>query len=614
MMSTIELSQLELLAQVDELVERLSRWAEPESPWEPMNRCRALIRRLLGRVEHLRVRLEAPLVVATFGGTGTGKSTLVNALVGKECTEMGRQRPTTTQPVLILHPQLDPEILGFPLDDFDVRQVDSPILRDIVIIDCPDPDTTETETPDSNLWLLHRLLPYCDVLLFTSTQQKYRSARVSEEMREAATGCRVCFVQTHADLDEDIRDDWRKQLAEHYEVPEMFFVDSVRELKAPHDARRPEGDFGRLLNLLMTELGASQRVQIRRSNLVDLIHAALRHCRTQLTAGRPEVEQLEAALEEQKQKLTAQMSKQLGHELLTSRNLWERRLIGAVTQTWGFSPFSSMLRLYNGLGNLVASMGLFRARNSAQMALIGALQGARWFRSRQQERDAQSQLDGILSVGLNDDVLRESQFVIAGYVNSARLDPELAERNSLDDLRNQAGRVEDQFLGDAGRKIDEIIEELANSNSRFFVRMWYEMLFGSYLLFVLFRVGKNFFYDTFSFRDFFVGSVSEHNFLHLDFYIPAGIFFVLWSAVLVMFFTKRLRGGLRRRVEQLALELSESRLSRGLFPQLEQTCRDMELRRSRLDAMAETTRDLRGQMATSTGLGMRITAPMNPAG
>ena len=611
MMLTIELSQLELLAQVDELVERLSRWAEPESPWEPMNRCRALIRRLLGRVEHLRVRLEAPLVVATFGGTGTGKSTLVNALVGKECTETGRQRPTTTKPVLILHPQLDPEILGFPLDDFDVRQVDSPILRDIVIIDCPDPDTTENETPDSNLWRLHRMLPFCDVLLFASTQQKYRSARVSDEMREAATGCRICFVQTHADLDEDIRDDWRKQLAEHYEVPEMFFVDSVRELRVPHDERRPEGDFGRLLNVLMTELGSSQRVQIRRSNLVDLIHAALHHCRTQLTAGWPDVEQLEAALEEQKQKLTAQMSKQLGNELLTSRNLWERRLIGAVTQTWGLSPFSSMLRLYNGLGNLVASLGLFRARNSAQMALIGVLQGARWLRSRQQERDVQSQLDGIVSVGLNDETLRESQFVIAGYVSSARLDPERAERNSLDDLRNQAGRVEVQFLGDAGRTIDVIIDNLAEANSRFFIRMWYELLFGSYLLFVLFRVGKNFFYDSFL-REFLVGSGSD--LLPLDFYISAGVIFVLWSAVLVMRFTKRLRGGLHRRIEELALELSESRVSRGLFPQLEQTCRDIKMRRSRLEAMADTTRELRGRIVTSTGLGARITVPMNPAG
>ena len=73
-MSNQELEQLELLAQIDELVERLSQWGEQDSQWEPMNRCRALVRRLLSRVETLRIRLEAPLIVATFGGTGTGKS------------------------------------------------------------------------------------------------------------------------------------------------------------------------------------------------------------------------------------------------------------------------------------------------------------------------------------------------------------------------------------------------------------------------------------------------------------------------------------------------------------------------------------------------------------
>ena len=59
-------------------------------------------------------------------------------------------------------------------------RADAPILRDIVILDCPDPDTTESETPGSNLALLHKLLPHCDVLIYTSTQQKYRSARVGD--------------------------------------------------------------------------------------------------------------------------------------------------------------------------------------------------------------------------------------------------------------------------------------------------------------------------------------------------------------------------------------------------------------------------------------------------
>jgi len=412
-MTTPDLSQLEMLARVDEVVERLTEWAEPASPWEPMNQCRAMIRRLLARAETLRLRLEAPLVVATFGGTGTGKSSLVNALVGQECTATGRERPTTSKPILIAHPETEVESLGIPADEFDTVRIDAPILRDMVIVDCPDPDTSEAETPGSNLQLLHRLLPHCDVLIYTSTQQKYRSARVTNELGQAATGCRLLFVQTHAELDEDVRDDWKNRLAEHYEVPEMFFVDSLRALKEQASEQRPSGDFARLFDVLTTQLSASERVRIRRANLIDLLHAALQHCHALIAEGTPGLEQLETSLAEQRAKLTAQMADRLGSELLSSRTLWERRLISSVTETWGFSPFSSLLKIYNGMGNLIASMTLFRARNSAQMALIGTLQGARWLKSRREEKEAEGQLERISRCGLEDNLLRETQIVVA---------------------------------------------------------------------------------------------------------------------------------------------------------------------------------------------------------
>ena len=84
--------------------------------------------------------------------------------------------------------------------------------------------------PGTNLARLRELLPQCDVLLVTTTQQKYRSARVNEELAAAATGARLIFVQTHADTDEDIRADWRRVLAPTYQVSEMFFVDSPAAL------------------------------------------------------------------------------------------------------------------------------------------------------------------------------------------------------------------------------------------------------------------------------------------------------------------------------------------------------------------------------------------------
>ena len=63
---------------------------------------------------------------------------------------------------------------------------------------------------DSNLARLRAILPKCDVLLVTATQQKYRSARVADELAASAPGAHLVFVETHADLDDDIRDDWRQ--------------------------------------------------------------------------------------------------------------------------------------------------------------------------------------------------------------------------------------------------------------------------------------------------------------------------------------------------------------------------------------------------------------------
>jgi len=596
-MTVPELAQLEMLAQVDELVGRLEEWAQVDLPWEPLGQCRSLVRRVLQRVETLKIRLEAPLVVATFGGTGTGKSALVNALVGRECTTSGRQRPTTTRPVLIAHPDTELEPLGLPLEDFEIVRVDSPVLRDILIIDCPDPDTNEAETAGSNLQRLHQLLPHCDVLIYTSTQQKYRSARVVEELAQAATGCRLIFVQTYADVDSDIREDWRRQLSAHYEVPEVFFVDSLRALREQQAGQRPSGDFSRLQDLLSGQLAASHRTQIRRANLIDLIQAALDHCRDHLSAHWPELNALEVALEEQRQKLIATMTAQLRDELLTSRSLWERRLISAVTQVWGFSPFSAVLRFYNGLGNWIASSTLFRARSSAQIALIGAVQGARWLRSRQEEQDAESRLERLSSLGVDDSALRESQLIVTGYAQSARLSPHLAETADLDVLRNEAIRVEEQFLGDASRRVDGVIDQLAKRHSGSLIRLWYELLLALFVGYLLVRIGKNFFWDS---------VVDGDRIMTLDFYVPAGIFLILWAGMLVMAFTRRLRRGLNRRIEELAQEMAQGRIGNGLFPKLERTCREVRLHRDRLEALYQMTVHIRRQIATASALGAQL--------
>ncbi|RPI76555.1 MAG: hypothetical protein EHM42_14690 [Planctomycetaceae bacterium] len=265
-----------------------------------------------------------------------------------------------------------------------------------------------------------------------------------------------------------------------------------------------------------------------------------------------------------------------------------------MTTRWALTPFSAVLRVYNSLGTLIASAGLLRARNSVQLALIGAAQTARWFHARKEEMVTENRLERAAGLGLDDAVLRETQFVVAGYVRDAGLDPQLAQSGGIDQLRGEAVRVEDQFLGDAGRRIDEIISELATRHSGRLSRWVYELLLCALLAYVIGWPAFNFFY--------------AHPWLGRplvpsDFYIHGLVFLVIWSAILVMVFTSRLRGGLVERVSELARQMAQQRLARGLFPRLEQACRDLRSQHDQLEALCAQTAALRREIPVPTGLG-----------
>lgn len=598
-MSDVDLNQLELLSQVDHLLRQVHVWTESPSPWQPVVQAQGLLRRVLARTDSLRIRLEAPLVVATFGGTGTGKSSLVNALVGADVTTAGRQRPTTRKPIVICHSRTEVSQMGLPLDACELVRSESDLVRDLVIVDCPDPDTNETETPGSHLAMLHSLLPFCDVLIYVSTQQKYRSARVSQELAQAASGCRVIFVQTHADLDEDIRDDWSRQLESTFAAPEIFYVDSPKAFREQQSGQRPTGEMGRLIELLMRELGSASRVRIRRANVVDLLSEAIDRCQKPLQAADAELATLEHMLLDQRGQLARRMTQQLCSDWGASRGLWERRLVESVVENWGLSPFSAVLRAYHGLGAILTSLSLTRARSTAQMAVIGAVHGIRMLRERAERQSAEEGLQRASTLGLDDSLLRETELIIEGHVRSAGFDRSLLPSSTLDQLRDQAARIESQFLGDASQRTDELIRTLAAKNSRWWIRGWYELLFMSYIGFVLYRVGRNFFHDSF---------LQEKPLLSTDFYIPAAIFWVLWTGVLLILFLGRLRSGLQREIQGLATQLVDVRLSGGLFPQLEQACRLARQQSQELFQLRESVERIRTLVSTGENWGARRTA------
>jgi hypothetical protein len=627
-MPLAELAQLELLAEIDALAARLERWANGAPDWQPAEMCRALVKRLLERVEGMKIRWDAPLVVATLGGSGSGKSALVNALLGEEVVRTGKQRPTTTRPTLICRPDIAPEMLSIESESVELLHRDLPILRDLVLLDCPDPDTTEEETYfplptnlrsvpgegqgvredasnsaaltpspspkgrgenfNSNLARLRKILPHCDVLMVVTTQQKYRSARVSEELAAAAAGAKLVFVQTHADCEDDIRTDWHRLLADRHEVGHIFLIDSLAALDDAQRDLQPRGEFAALVDLLRRQLAGAAAARIRRANFLDLLAETLERCRRRLDESQPGVEQVLNAIADGRGKLAAILAKQMNAELLSSRRPWENRLLQQTAARWGLSPFSLVLRIYQGFGTLALGALLFRARTPAQMALWGTLEGVRALQRHQKEKAAERGLDRLAAGCWDDAEIRRAAMILEGYASEAGLSRDSA---SPETVAAEAERAGSNFIARASAELESLVAKLAGRHAGWFTRGMYEILFLSMLGWLLYRLGKNFFYDSWLAPQ----PVAVHG---LEFYLAAGFWLVLWCLLLLWMFTARLRRGLRRELDRLAETWRQPSTAAELFTHLEATCRRIRQFRGDLEILEQEVRNLQKQVSS----------------
>lgn len=125
-------------------------------------------------------------VAALAGGTGSGKSTLFNAIAGAELAPTGVRRPTTSQARAVVWPA-DPDEpatdVGALLDWLDVRDRHRTAgahtddgSNGLVLLDLPDFDSTEA----AHRLEADRLTEVVDVLVWVLDPQKYADAAIHE--------------------------------------------------------------------------------------------------------------------------------------------------------------------------------------------------------------------------------------------------------------------------------------------------------------------------------------------------------------------------------------------------------------------------------------------------
>jgi energy-coupling factor transporter ATP-binding protein EcfA2 len=109
------------------------------------------------------------LVIMLMGGTGVGKSTLLNALAGGAIAQASFTRPTTRDPVVYYHESVKPDRLDPALRHCRLAPHDRPALEQKILVDTPDLDSNDLANRDKLL----RLLPVADIVLYVGSQEKY---------------------------------------------------------------------------------------------------------------------------------------------------------------------------------------------------------------------------------------------------------------------------------------------------------------------------------------------------------------------------------------------------------------------------------------------------------
>ena len=202
-------------------------------------------------------------VVALVGGTGSGKSSLFNAMSSLQFADVGVIRPTTSQAAACIWGSKATTLLDFLQVAPDRRiQRESALdgdaeegLAGLVLLDLPDHDSVESGHAEQ----VNRLLPLIDLLIWVVDPQKYADNVLHEDYLRALSARHEAMVVVVNQID-TIPDATHEQV--RADVSRLLVEDGLADVKIELVSARTGDGIDRLRTLL-TEVIAGESVAAR---------------------------------------------------------------------------------------------------------------------------------------------------------------------------------------------------------------------------------------------------------------------------------------------------------------------------------------------------------------